>query len=229
LLLRLIFWRIHTSHQYTVFPRYTLDAFLSDAAPAFAVSNRATYNLFRDRFTLLCDVIDTVHLGRIIITVSKFLAIPKLRFWHARRVYEYDYDFINDNLSGPGAAIDPVCVCVCLRPDNKFWTKDIWPRYLFAGSYWHKIQFVGVRTFRPTDSSPYGRFAPYMDILSHGRFAPWMFRLALDINGYKSSRSVLSSLYATHQSICNHLKLLCDHKSLNTALSRQPELTRIHQ
>jgi len=28
----------------------------------------------------------------------------------------------------------------------------------------------GVRTFRPTDSSPHGRFAPCMDILLHGRF-----------------------------------------------------------
>ena len=31
--------------------------------------------------------------------------------------------------------------------------------------------FYGVRTFRPTDSSPHGRFAPCMDISPHGRFA----------------------------------------------------------
>ena len=35
---------------------------------------------------------------------------------------------------------------------------------------------IGVRTFRPTDISPHGHFAPWKDISPHGRFAPWTSR-----------------------------------------------------
>ena len=37
---------------------------------------------------------------------------------------------------------------------------------------------VGVTTFRPTDSSPHGRFGPCMDMSPHVRFTPYAFRLA---------------------------------------------------
>ena len=62
-------------------------------------------------------------------------------------------------------------------------THPVCPAELFNTAQDVKIgRCTGVSTFRPTEISPHGLFAPWKDISPHRRFAPWTSRPTDDVN-----------------------------------------------